>query len=349
MLDHWAPRLRGVAMALVVAAPATAQGPLDSHGVEIMAAQTVDASVFDDGRSAGRAIRGITDVGVSLDFSSLLGIPGATFFAQGLFLLGANGSDAVGGVQAFSNIDATPFTGPGELWYEQRLMGERLRWKVGRVDAATEFAAVNAAAGFLNAAFGLSPTFSRAPTYPSPAPSVNVFVQPAFPLSLAVGAYAAADYGSPSDGDGPFYVAEAAIHQADPGAVGRTALGVWRAGGSGGWYVLGQRSLAMDDGSPRVRLVAFALAGRADHGGADARLHLASGMVARAPFKKRPDDEAGFGYTGVLLPDGGTEQAFEAYYGLRVAPWLEIRPDLQHLRTGSRGVTATTLRIVMIK
>src|ERR1700759_1868267 len=69
------------------------------------------------------------------------------------------------------------------------MLAGRLRIKVGKVDAPTEFAAPAGGAGVLNSSFGYSPTLFLLPTYPDPAMSVNAFYYPAPWLSFSAGVY----------------------------------------------------------------------------------------------------------------------------------------------------------------
>lgn len=92
---------------------------------------------------------------------------------------GRNGSDDAGDFQGFSNIDADrDFFQASEYWWKQRLFGDKLRIKVGKAAANSEFAFVASAGDFINLSAGFSPTIFLLPSYPEPALGVNAFVYP---------------------------------------------------------------------------------------------------------------------------------------------------------------------------
>ena len=141
------------------------------------------------------------------------------------------------------------------MWYEQWLWNKRFRFKIGRVDANSEFAFVDNGAEFINSSFGFSPTIFLLPTYPDPASSANFFLYPAEHLSFGVGVYdGAASRGVRTGVHGPgtldggelFFIGELAGQWAvGPHALpGRVGLGGW--GHSGGLDVSqGQRKTGL--------------------------------------------------------------------------------------------------------
>jgi carbohydrate-selective porin OprB len=139
-----------------------------------------------DRRATGRGLLGFD---LTLDLAALAGLEGGTAFIGVARYQGREGSQDAGDIQAYSNIDATRFAHVYEAWYEQRLVGERIRLKLGRIDANTEFAVAEAAGGFLNASAGFSPTIYALPTYPDPAAAANLFLAPLPWLSLGAGVF----------------------------------------------------------------------------------------------------------------------------------------------------------------
>lgn len=135
---------------------------LGQRGLAVAVAENADASTFRS--SAGRRhlqTRGLLDGAITAD-ARALHIPGATALAQLQWLPGQNATARLGNAQGFSNLDADDVPLPGELWYQQEF-GARGRVKVGRVDANSDFAYLNANSDFLSASMGFSPSIVAFP------------------------------------------------------------------------------------------------------------------------------------------------------------------------------------------
>ena len=86
--------------------------------------------------TADDAFRHRFDANLTLDTQKLVGWQGGTFFLDFYTVNGDNGSaELTGALQSFSNIDAPGRTQIAELWYEQKLLDERLRVKFGKIEA----------------------------------------------------------------------------------------------------------------------------------------------------------------------------------------------------------------------
>jgi len=103
--------------------------------------------------------------------------------------------------QLYSNIDGNSRTSIYELWLQQTTLSNKLRVKVGKVDASSEFATVAIAADFLNASMGFSPTVMYFPTYPEPKPGIMSFVYPNDRYFVGAGVFR-------TNGDGTLSIAE---------------------------------------------------------------------------------------------------------------------------------------------
>ena len=102
------------------------------------------------GLGARSVTRSLSDANLTLDLEHFVGWRGATFFADFYPQTGRDGSAQVGDIQAFSNIDADNVTELAEFWIGQRLWSDRLRLKVGKVDANSEFASPVHGGEFIN-------------------------------------------------------------------------------------------------------------------------------------------------------------------------------------------------------
>jgi hypothetical protein len=100
---------------------------------------------------------------------------------------GTNGSDIVGDVQGFSNIDAPRFS----QWQEVLLQwqNETTLVRVGQLDANANFMSLDHASLFLNASFGLTPTAFVIPTYPNMRNGIYVQQKIADITKVSVGYY----------------------------------------------------------------------------------------------------------------------------------------------------------------
>ena len=164
---------------------------VEARGVTFAGAYTVDLSRATQGiNTRTDDFRQLLDVRLNLDTKALLGWTGGTFSVDYQNQNGRNGSAVLtGDVQGFDNADADGRSQVSELWYQQLLLDDHVRVKVGKVDANTEFAFPANAAPFLGSSFGHTPTIVTLPTYPDPAMSANVFVYPTRNLSASFGIY----------------------------------------------------------------------------------------------------------------------------------------------------------------
>lgn len=112
------------------------------------------------------------------------------FYADGVLQRGDNGSANTGAIQAYSNIDNDEaFSRLFEIWIEKEVSDLGLRFKMGQVDANSEFAYVEHTSEFLLDAMGFTPTISEMPTYPFPRLSFNAFWQASNTSNWSLGLY----------------------------------------------------------------------------------------------------------------------------------------------------------------
>lgn len=342
---------------------------LDDHGVSFQASLTSDYSLnLRGGRdTAGGAFRDLLNANVTVDTDRLMHWKGGTFFVNFQNQNGQNGNaNLVGSAQGISNIDADGRTEVSELWYEQQLLDGKVRLKVGKVDANSEFAHVNNGAEFLNPSMGFSPTIVGFPTYPDPAMSVNAFVNPTEHLYAGFGLYdgssAVGEFTGPRgpatflhSADRLFMIAEVgAKWSLANGRDGRLGVGVWHhtadferltgtghsISGSTGPYVTVDQALWRKN--PADKDDTRGIGAFFQYGYADPRVslfehHVGGGLTWTGPFDHRDDDVFGLGVTYVALSGretggpGGNETTVEMFYKARILPWLSLKPDLQYV------------------
>ncbi|MDF1838331.1 MAG: carbohydrate porin, partial [Planctomycetota bacterium] len=211
-------------------------GQWEQNGVEVDASLVLDVSRTSGGLESDDFGRYLADINFALDMESLAGIEGASIGVDLYAQAGRNASDAVGDVQGVSNIDTINTKIIAEVWWQQKFANDRLRIKVGKVEANSEFASPSTAGEFLNSSMGFSPTISAFPSYPNPAYSISAFVHGehsyvglgvfdgATQAGIATGNHGAGSFlGNPSD---LFWVLEASTEW-DRGLSARAACGLW--------------------------------------------------------------------------------------------------------------------------
>ena len=335
------------------------------HGVIVELNLIADYSVnFDGGLHTGDAFRHLLSVGVHLQTERLIGWEGGAFFIGFQTFNGHNGSERlVGDVQGFDNIDADGFTQISELWYEQVLLGETLRIKVGKVEANSEFAFVEYGGEFLNSSPGFSPTILGFPSYPDQATSVNAFVYPCEWFYAGAGVYDGATqdggygrtgnrgpstfFGDPAD---LFLIGEAGLKwgHGDGERPGRLGLGVWQHTGSfdrldggtesgtTGFYAVFDQMLWRENGEDEQGVGLFAQYGWADPDLSEINHHIGLGFAWAGAIPGRDDDVLGLMGSYVdLSGDAGFseryELAIELFYKIQSMQWLSLKPDLQYI------------------
>lgn len=320
--------------------------------------QTADVSSIPAQAGARDLIaRGLFEARLAVPAETFGGPRGGTAFGQILWRPGPNGSALLGDTQGFSNIDAEPLLAAGEIWYEQRVLNQRVRIKAGRVDANTEFAAVPAAADFLSSSMGYSPTIPM-PSYPTPAASVSVFAQPAEHVEVGAGVFnGSPGYGSALHWHSRFAVIEArGAWSPRSGRDGRVTAGIWRVdrhaheegehAGAGTFFTATQTLAAA---STRTA-AAFLQVGRSDSASPIGR-HIGGGLTVSGLAARRRDDVTGVGVTWIRMGDafgGETERVVEIFHKVMPVRSLAITPNLQHIfqsETGGTGRLVFTLRL----
>jgi porin len=319
--------------------------------------------------------RGNLDMVLTLDLEVAAGLEGGRLFVYGQNVHGDPLSlDAVGDFQLFSNIDSTisdtdrpQFTAVAEYWYEQLLVDDTVRLKLGKQDANADFAYSDVAGDFVHSSFGLAPTIPLA-TFPSQALGAAMFWSATDNIVIGGGIY---------DGtlpDGPQGVRWGFDTLGHNGAMfltqgewtGQTGpnqqlpwtirLGGWHHNGddlwtdfaavpnskesNGGGWLIGDRMLFKESyGTEDTQgLAAFAMYSwaREDRNPFDSS--LAAGLVYNGFLPRRDEDLLGVGVAVVNLSDGAREAE------LRNGTLLETREIATELFYKCRVTPAVTLQ-----
>ncbi len=254
-------------------------------------------------------------------------------------------------LQCVSSLAAPSFRRWREAYFEMPFLNAA-RLKVGKVDANTEFAVVEAGGDLSNASAGVSPTLFTMPSYPDGALSANLFAAAGRGISFGGGVYR-------SPGGGAYYVGEAGGRWRNS-RPGRVAAGVWRqqAGAAdadavpsntGSYFIVEQTVVRLGKGSA---IEAFARLSTADESVAPASLHNMAG-VSWSGFGSRVRDSAGFALLHLAPALEGVplkaEQAYEVYYKLSLSSYLDMKFDLQQVRHPGGLADAPSYRIAAVR
>ena len=343
---------------------------VEQAGFTFGVATHVDASRAVRGDVTGRgALRSLQVASLEVDLHALLGVPGATAYAEGQSWLGHNHSDDVGDVHGYSNIDAAEFRDVAELWYEQRLFGDALRVKGGYVDANREFMYVENGGGFINSAMGFSPTAFVLPTYPEATLGAIGFVYPGAGSYAGLGVWdGSATATAESGGRELLVLGEAGRSWSLGDRPGRVGAGGWYHSGSfarldrdavaesaRGWWVVADQTL-WSAGESGEQVAGYFQLGLADGRVSELTRHLGAGLAWTGAASLRSEDVLGVGVSRVELSrerslgyDAHSETVTELYYELHLPYGVVLRPDVQYLHNlggvrSSRDLVVATLR-----
>lgn len=178
---------------------------LEDAGLSLHVSYTLDwSTVLSGGVSRRAATNSLLDVALEANLETLAGIPGGTAFLN-FYSTDGRGQGKAGEFQTWSNAETERNVDQiAELWYQQALFDDRLRFKLGKFDANSEFAFVESAGEFLNASAGFSPTIAFFPTFPEPATGLAGFFDIAPWLYVGAGVFdGAAGDGFRTGGSGP--------------------------------------------------------------------------------------------------------------------------------------------------
>lgn len=251
------------------------------------------------------------------------------FYAEGQLQRGNNGSDSVGDLQAFSNIDEDDFSRLYAAWLQWQIH-ENWQLTVGQQDANAEFAVADNAGEFINSSMGFSPTIGFLPTYPLPRLAITSAYQQDN-HRFSAGLFADDD----NRLDAPFYIAE---YQLAGELIWK--LGLWHKRNAdslqgeknitGGYAVLQPaKTQSSYLGNWYVQL-------GASPNDAEITRHVGIGS-SWASVPSRPDDSWGLGVSHVQTSKLASElrrseSNIELYYRAQLYPQLAVKPELQWIQ-----------------
>lgn len=282
-----------------------------------------------------------------------------TLFAQVQAQRGDNGSDFVGDIQAFSNIDEDDFNKLYELWFSGEFTSLGLGFKLGKVDANSEFAFVDHAGEFINSSMGFSPTIAFLPTYPSPTASINVFYEVDNKSLFKVGLYS----DESNRFDEQFVAAEWRFTHNET----IFKLGAWKQSGqiqrldsievmregTSGYYFVTEGQLALNWFSAS-NVGWYVHAGISDGSVSEIDRHGGAGVIFYDVFSDE-GNSAGLGLTYIETSTylrselNKDETALELFYKYQVNEFLSFKPDLQFIISPASDITAADALVFTLR
>lgn len=308
------------------------------------------------------------DVTLALNGEKLLGVPGLTLFAYGIY---NNGHDLsgryVGDAQGVSNIAAVQATRLYELWAELNF-GSNDAWSVraGLYDLNSEFAAIDTAGLFINSAHGIGTDIAQTgENGPSIFPIAGLGARLRWQAGERLALQAVVLDAVPGDpeqpdrtkfdlGDGSLLVAEAHWYGT---RIAKANLGYWRyspsfdeLGGdarrddNAGWYASVDGLLYGESGSETEGLRGWLRYGVAEDRINAFESHTGAGLVYTGLLPGRSEDQLGLAVaivnTGTPFREavaggggeaGSSETNIELTYRFAVNDWLTLQPDIQYV------------------
>ncbi|MEM6553327.1 MAG: carbohydrate porin [Planctomycetota bacterium] len=318
---------------------------LEDSGITLDGEYTLEYSeVYDGGVNTQDSFRNLLSLEIEANLETLFGLQGGTAFIQFLSASAENGgSQDAGDIQAFSNLEVDrSLDAIFELWYQQVLVDNRFRVKIGKFDVNTEFAAVGVLledspiGAFTQSTAGFAPSILGLPSYPDSATGVALFYTPLLTddhnLTLAYGFFDGSSTvdGVPTGRRGPstffsddrsddyFHIAEAQFSWTSLGSLpeGSLSLGAWfhtgdfpefdggTTDGTAGLYLTAQQRLIAPNGPEEESgLYAFAQGGWSDPDVAEIEQTYALGLVQVGTCPSRPHDQIGLYAALAVLSD----------------------------------------------
>lgn len=345
---------------------------LKLHGFSAQVSLTTDTSVATDESDQTRCyLRSLVDMHVGFDTSKGLGWSGGTVVVRFHQYAERNAPDEEDDAQRFSNIDADDVsTGLYEVWFEQKTLSNRLRFKVGKIDANTEFATVQSASDFLNSSMGYSPTLLEFPTYPRSNVGALAFISPGRGYQIGSGFF--------KTGGGVMSLVEGGrgweLGSRELG--GRASFGYWHLDGpirdddgemtskhgTHGYYMVLEQSpwrQILGSQNKERRLSLFFQFGDANGRVSEFTGHVGGGAVLSGVSKFRSADEIGLGITHVSLSremdevgPSSAELTWEGFYKFNIDRWIALTVDTQYVEHPSgmnsgRNFAVVTPRLSM--
>lgn len=356
---------------------------LEDAGLTINISWSMDWSgIWGGGVTRRASTRHLWDINARFDLEKMAGLKGTTVYADVQLTDSRSQSLFVGDVQGSSVLETNRnIRQLSELWWEQVWADGVLRTKLGKIDAATEFAFVKAADMFTHTGALNPQTMLLQPTYPDASTGALAFLYPCENFYLGAGVFdGSQSAGVQTGGQGPksafhgdetYYAAEGGITWTGKECEllkqmgsGRLACGYWYHTGAmvrfdgtptshaeGGYAIFEQQLFKRDAKAESCDkgLFAFVQGGITGSGTSSIDRSIAAGLTLRGTCDGRPDDTCGFVWSCAHLSRAagsvftGNETAYEVFYNAQITPALGVRPYLQVIDRPSASAIGQTV------
>jgi porin len=180
-----------------------ARSKLQDAGVTLQGTATLDfVSVLNGGLVNGFSLLSLVDVNVTGDTEKLFGLKGGTLFVD--FQTANQTRAPVELIPDYWGFDAInsygEFTQLAQYWYQQEIIGDRLKVKFGKIDANVDFAVPCTGLNFIHsAAYYPAGLVKDMPTYPRQAGGLEILAKPMDNFDARIGFFdGSSNYANPS-------------------------------------------------------------------------------------------------------------------------------------------------------
>jgi porin len=360
---------------------------LAARGVVVEPTVTIDHSVNLMGgvSTHGSDTRHLLDVPITIDTQKLLGWGGGTFFVNYQNHNGPDPAAMTGSLFPPSTIDADGRSQVTSLWYEQAIMDDQLRVRLGKMDANDLFAVVVNGQEFINSTLPTNPTILSLPTYPDTSTGLTVLYAPCEAFYVGGGVFdgavqegvltggrgAATLFGEPAD---LFIIGESGVRWSlgEDALEGRLAVGGWHHTGTflrfdggtesgvSGFYLIVEQMVWL--ANPADESDGRGVGCFVEYGTTDGRVSVVehfvgAGITWTGPIAGREADAAGMAVAWSQVtdePGAGLSESYEAvvewFYKIQVTSSIAVKPDLQWVvNPGASGIDDALLATIRVE
>ncbi len=138
---------------------------------------------------------GLLEAYVEVDMEKMIGWKGLSFFANGYWIHGSSITSAnIGSLMPVSFIEALPATRLFEMYFDQKLLNDKVSIRFGQLAADAEFLLSEGAGAFINGTWGWPSITAEdlpngGPAYPIATPGVRLGIYPTENTALLVALY----------------------------------------------------------------------------------------------------------------------------------------------------------------
>lgn len=343
-----------------------ARASMEEAGVSFAGSLEIHfGSVLEGGLRRAFSARYMLDGAVTLDMGKIASIAGGKVYLDAYLTRVDGGSRDTGDIQGISNIDSGDDRGQvGEVWWEQTLDDKKVRFKIGKIDANSEFFFPGISSYNLHAAAAMTPAVAATAAFPDPAFGAVLFVYPCEHFYAGGGVFDGATLdGYPTGERGPqtffsdndssswIFCGETGVTWKSLGDMGKGRVSVGfnhhtgeferfdggTHNGSTALYAIAEQQLwqagkGEEDADRGV--YAFLQYGHGESSVNNVENHVGLGLTCVGCMEQRPKDAAGVYCSWVDLSDAPgsafakNETAVEAFYQWQLTPAIAVTPAL---------------------